>query len=125
MGLRVGWLAAVGGPLVGAVLVVGVSSSPAVEVLGGLEDEVYGDASGDGGIERGRRFMNALKLITRAVSLGDAETLIQHPASMTHASYGAEERARHGISDGLIRMSVGLENTEDLIDDLDQALRTL
>ena len=79
----------------------------------------------DGGIDRGRKFMNALKLITRAVSLGDAETLIQHPASMTHASYGAEERAKHGISDGLIRMSVGLENTEDLIDDLEQALRTL
>ena len=79
----------------------------------------------DGGIARGRKFMNALKLITRAVSLGDAETLIQHPASMTHASYGPEERARHGISDGLIRMSVGLENTEDLLDDLEQALRTL
>jgi methionine-gamma-lyase len=79
----------------------------------------------DGGIGRGRTFMNALKLIHRAVSLGDAETLIQHPASMTHASYGAEERARHGISDGLIRMSVGLENTEDLIEDLDQALRAL
>ncbi len=79
----------------------------------------------DGGIARGRTFMNALKLITRAVSLGDAETLIQHPASMTHASYGAEERARHGISDGLIRMSVGLENTEDLIDDLDQAMRSV
>lgn len=79
----------------------------------------------DGGIGRGRTFMNALKLITRAVSLGDAETLIQHPASMTHASYGAEERARHGISDGLIRMSVGLENTEDLLDDLDRALRSL
>ncbi|MCB1377611.1 MAG: PLP-dependent transferase [Alphaproteobacteria bacterium] len=79
----------------------------------------------DGGIARGRKFMNALKLISRAVSLGDAETLIQHPASMTHASYGAEERARHGISDGLIRMSVGLENTEDLIDDLDQALRQI
>ena len=79
----------------------------------------------DGGIERGRTFMNALKLIHRAVSLGDAETLIQHPASMTHASYGAEERARHGISDGLIRLSVGLENTEDLLDDVDQALRGL
>ena len=79
----------------------------------------------DGGIERGRKFMNALKLIHRAVSLGDAETLIQHPASMTHASYGAEERARHGISDGLIRLSVGLENTEDLLDDLDQAFRGL
>ena len=79
----------------------------------------------DGGIAEGRKFMNALKLIHRAVSLGDAETLIQHPASMTHTSYGAEERARHGISDGLIRMSVGLENTEDLIDDLEQGLGVL
>jgi methionine-gamma-lyase len=79
----------------------------------------------DGGMERGRTFMNALKLISRAVSLGDAETLIQHPASMTHASYGPEERARHGISDGLIRMSVGLENVEDILDDLDQALRQI
>ena len=79
----------------------------------------------DGGIERGRRFMNGLRLIHRTVSLGDAETLIQHPASMTHAFYGAEERARHGISDGLIRLSVGLENTEDLLDDIDQAFRSL
>ena len=79
----------------------------------------------DGGIALGRKFMNALKLVTRAVSLGDAETLIQHPASMTHAGYGPEERARHGITDGLIRLSVGLENTEDLLDDIDQALRGL
>ncbi len=65
----------------------------------------------EGGIDRGRRFMNCAEAHPPRVSLGDAETLIQHPASMTHASYGAEERARHGISDGLIRMSVGLENT--------------
>lgn len=77
----------------------------------------------DGGIERGRRFMNALKLVSRAVSLGDAETLVQHPASMTHALYSAEERARHGISDGLIRLSVGLETTEDLLEDIAAALR--
>ncbi|WP_421692926.1 trans-sulfuration enzyme family protein [Aestuariivirga sp.] len=75
-----------------------------------------------GGLERGRRFMNALRLIQRAVSLGDAETLIQHPASMTHALYGAEERARYGISDGLIRLSVGLENTGDLLEDIQTAL---
>uniref|UniRef100_UPI0035B19841 PLP-dependent transferase n=1 Tax=Aestuariivirga sp. TaxID=2650926 RepID=UPI0035B19841 len=77
----------------------------------------------DGGIERGRRFMNALKLVSRAVSLGDAETLVQHPASMTHALYSAEERVRHGISDGLIRLSVGLETTEDLLEDIAAALR--
>jgi methionine-gamma-lyase len=76
----------------------------------------------DGGVEMGMAFMNRLQLIHRAVSLGDTETLIQHPASMTHAIYGAEERARHGISDGLLRLSVGLENVDDLCDDLERAL---
>jgi methionine-gamma-lyase len=75
-----------------------------------------------GGIAQGRVFMNALRLAQRAVSLGDAETLVQHPASMTHATYSAAERAEHGISDGLIRMSVGLEDTDDILDDLDWAL---
>jgi len=76
----------------------------------------------DGGIEAGRRLMNRLTMIGRAVSLGDAESLIQHPASMTHSTYTAEERAEHGISDGLIRLSVGLEDVGDIIDDLAQAL---
>mgnify|MGYP003641201851 FL=1 len=76
----------------------------------------------DGGIEAGRRLMNRLAMIGRAVSLGDAESLIQHPASMTHSTYTAEERAEHGISDGLIRLSVGLEDVADIIDDLAQAL---
>ena len=66
--------------------------------------------------------MNRLTMIGRAVSLGDAESLIQHPASMTHSTYTAEERAEHGISDGLIRLSVGLEDVDDIIDDLAQAL---
>lgn len=76
----------------------------------------------DGGIEAGRRLMNRLTMIGRAVSLGDAESLIQHPASMTHSTYTAEERAEHGISDGLIRLSVGLEDVDDIIDDLAHAL---
>ncbi len=76
----------------------------------------------DGGIEAGRRLMNRLTMIGRAVSLGDAESLIQHPASMTHSTYTAEERAEHGISDGLIRLSVGLEDVDDIIGDLAQAL---
>ena len=76
----------------------------------------------EGGIAQGRALMNALKLAQRAVSLGDAETLVQHPASMTHATYSAAERADYGISDGLIRMSVGLEDTDDILDDLDSAL---
>lgn len=76
-----------------------------------------------GGIEAGIRFMDQLQLFTRAVSLGDAESLAQHPASMTHAVYTPEERAEHQISDGLIRLSVGLEDFEDLLSDLDQALQ--
>ena len=75
-----------------------------------------------GGLVAGQRMMNGLRMIARAVSLGDAETLIQHPASMTHSTYSPEERAAHGIGDGLIRLSVGLEDLGDIIDDLDGAL---
>jgi methionine-gamma-lyase len=78
-----------------------------------------------GGMAAGLRMMNALRLVQRAVSLGDAESLIQHPASMTHAAYSPQERALHGISDGLVRMSVGLETTEDILADLGQALDIL
>ena len=76
----------------------------------------------DGGIAGGIAMMNRLTMIQRAVSLGDAETLIQHPASMTHSTYTPEERAEHGISDGLIRLSVGLEEVEDILADLGKAL---
>lgn len=75
-----------------------------------------------GGLDAGRRFMNALRLITRAVSLGDAESLAQHPASMTHSFYTPEERQAHLISEGLVRISAGLEDREDLLEDIDQAL---
>jgi len=75
-----------------------------------------------GGLDAGRRMMNNLRMIARAVSLGDTETLIQHPASMTHSTYTAEERATHGISDGLIRLSIGLEDLSDILHDLDTAL---
>ncbi|WP_109397853.1 methionine gamma-lyase [Proteus faecis] len=75
-----------------------------------------------GGIKAGRVFLNRLNLFSRAVSLGDCESLAQHPATMTHATYSAEERQRHGISDGLIRLSIGLEDVDDLIADLEQAL---
>ena len=61
-----------------------------------------------GGLQSGVRFMDALQLVTRAVSLGDAETLAQHPASMTHSTYTPEQRAAHGIAEGLVRLSVGL-----------------
>ena len=75
-----------------------------------------------GGMDAGRAMMNRLNMIARAVSLGDAETLIQHPASMTHSTYTPEERAEHGISDGLVRLSVGLEEVEDILADLAQSL---
>lgn len=78
-----------------------------------------------GGIEAGKALINGLSMIHCAVSLGDAETLIQHPASMTHSPYTAEERARHGISDGLVRLSVGLEAADDIIADLVQSLDQL
>jgi methionine-gamma-lyase len=77
-----------------------------------------------GGYSAGIAMMNRLTLIRRAVSLGDAETLIQHPASMTHSTYSREEREAHGISEGLVRISVGLEQVEDILEDLHQALGT-
>lgn len=75
-----------------------------------------------GGLSAGIAFMDALDLVTRAVSLGDAETLVQHPASMTHATYSPEQRASHGLTDGLIRLSVGLEDHDDLRADIISAL---
>jgi methionine-gamma-lyase len=75
-----------------------------------------------GGFEEGKMVMNNVKLASLAVSLGDTETLIQHPASMTHSPYTPEERAAAGISEGLVRLSVGLETAEDIIADLKQAL---
>ncbi|MFK3723444.1 methionine gamma-lyase [Pseudomonas monteilii] len=76
-----------------------------------------------GGVAAGRRFMNALQLFSRAVSLGDAESLAQHPASMTHSAYSPQERLQHGISEGLVRLSVGLEEVDDLLADVEQALQ--
>jgi methionine-gamma-lyase len=75
-----------------------------------------------GGKVGGIAMMNRLRLIQRAVSLGDAESLIQHPASMTHSTYTPKERAAHGIAEGLVRLSVGLEGVEDILGDLMQAL---
>ena len=78
-----------------------------------------------GGKAAGMKLVNSLQLITVAVSLGDAESLIEHPASMTHSTYSEEELADAGIAPGLIRLSAGLENAEDLIADLEQAMSRL
>jgi methionine-gamma-lyase len=74
-----------------------------------------------GGFEAGEKVMNSVKFCQLAVSLGGVETLIQHPASMTHFSMGREAREAAGITDGLVRLSVGIENVNDIIEDLEQA----
>lgn len=76
-----------------------------------------------GGLNAGKKFIDNLKMCTRAVSLGTADTLISHPASMSHYGVTKEERLQFGITDGLIRMSVGLENIEDILNDLDNSLK--
>ena len=75
------------------------------------------------GLNAGKNFIDKLLLCTRAVSLGTADTLVSHPASMSHYGVSKEERLQFGITDGLIRMSVGLENIEDILTDLDNALQ--
>jgi methionine-gamma-lyase len=78
-----------------------------------------------GGLEAGKKFIDRLNMCTRAVSLGTTDTLISHPASMSHYSVPKTDRERFGITDGLIRMSMGIENIEDILADLDQALKPL
>jgi methionine-gamma-lyase len=75
-----------------------------------------------GGMRAGEALMNHVETCTLAVSLGNVDTLIQHPASMTHSAVPREERLNAGITDGLVRLSVGIENVEDIIRDLDCAL---
>src|SRR5205809_178594 len=80
---------------------------------------------GDGSLEAGRRVFDHFRLFTRAESLGGVESLVCHPASMTHASVPREERLRIGFLDGLLRLSVGIEDLDDLRADLDRALETI
>lgn len=75
-----------------------------------------------GGLNAGEKLMNRLKLVTLGVSLGNVDSLIQHPASMTHVSVPPAERAKMGITDGLVRFSVGIENIQDILADLEQGL---
>jgi len=76
-----------------------------------------------GGMQAGVDFMNKLKMCVRTVSLGTVDTLLSHPASMTHYSVPKEQREKYGITDGLIRMNVGIENVQDILADVEQALR--
>lgn len=110
-------------PLVSQVYYPGLKSHPGHQFIG-LQMKAAGGVIAfeiKGSLEDGETFINNTQLCTLAVSLGDAETLIQHPASMTHSPYTPEERAAAGISDGLIRLSVGLEDVNDIINDLKTA----
>jgi methionine-gamma-lyase len=78
-----------------------------------------------GGWEAGKKFINQLELCTKAISLGTVDTLVSHPASMSHAGIPPAERAKYGITDGLIRMSIGIENIEDLLIDMEKGLAGL
>ena len=78
-----------------------------------------------GGYHAAVQLMQNLELITLAVSLGNVDSLIEHPASMTHAALSPEDRLAVGITDELIRFSVGIENIEDVIADLDQGIRSI
>jgi methionine-gamma-lyase len=111
-------------PLVNNLMYPGLKSHPQYKL--GLKQ--HKDTGGmitfevEGGIEAGKILMNSVKLCQLAVSLGGVETLIQHPASMTHFSMGKEARLAASVADGLVRLSVGIENPDDLIADLEQAL---
>ena len=110
-------------PLVSQVYYPGLKSHPGHKFIGSQMKAPGGVIAFEikGSLEDGETFINNTQLCTLAVSLGDAETLIQHPASMTHSPYTPEERAAAGISDGLIRLSVGLEDVNDVINDLKTA----
>jgi cystathionine gamma-lyase len=113
-------------PRVARVLYPGLPTHPGHDIAARQMNGAFGamltfEMHGD--FEKTRRVVGATQLFQLAVSLGAVESLIEQPASMSHASYDPADRAAHGITDGLIRLSVGLEDFDDLRDDLDQALR--
>jgi len=111
-------------PMVASVRYIGLPSHPQHELakrqMSGFGSMISFELTG--GFAAGRQLMNNVRLATLAVSLGGVESLIEHPASMTHASMSREAREAAGFTDGLVRYSVGIEDVEDLIADLDQAL---
>jgi cystathionine beta-lyase/cystathionine gamma-synthase len=112
-------------PRVARVLYPGLPDHPGHEIAARQMDGAFGamlsfEVVGD--YAAAKRVVETTKLFQLAVSLGAVESLIEQPASMSHASYDHEDRLAHGIEDGLIRLSVGLEDFEDLRDDLDRAL---
>lgn len=102
----------------------GLPSHPQADVVGRQMSMGGGCLAVDlrGGLEAGRAFAEGLELAHLAPSLGGPETLVTHPATMTHASMHPEDRAEAGIGDGLVRLSIGLEHPDDLVDDVERAL---
>jgi cystathionine beta-lyase/cystathionine gamma-synthase len=110
-------------PKVKKVLYPGLASHPQHEIARRQQKGPGGMLSFDlGSVDAARRFLNQVKLCALAESLGGVESLISLPALMTHASMPAEVRERVGITEGLVRLSVGIEDSDDIIADLDQAL---
>lgn len=122
-------------PYVKAVYYPGLESHPQHELASRqMENGMYGgmisfelkdDVKGLSSFEAGKKLLNSLKIPAIAVSLGDPDSLIEHPASMTHANVSPEDRLAAGITDGLIRLSVGLESAKDLIADFEQAFAVI
>jgi methionine-gamma-lyase len=114
-------------PLIKWVMYPGLKSHPQYEI-GLKQHKGHGGMISFelmGGFEAGKIMMNSVKVCKLAVSLGGVESLIQHPASMTHFSMGPEHRKTAGISEGLVRISVGIESVDDLIEDIDNTLEMI
>lgn len=114
-------------PKIAHVFYPGLASHPQYEIAK-KQMEAYGGLLTfeiKGGLEAGVTLMNSLKLCALAVSLGEANTLVQHPASMTHWYVDEKSRREGGITDGLVRFSAGLENINEIIEDLAQALENI
>jgi O-acetylhomoserine (thiol)-lyase len=77
-----------------------------------------------GGLESGKRFIESVKLLSHLANIGDAKSLVIHPASTTHQQLAREEQAETGVTEDYIRLSIGIEDLEDIKEDIDQALRT-
>jgi methionine-gamma-lyase len=110
-------------PKVAEVFYPALTSHPQHEIAKRQMSGFGGMISFDvGGVAEGKRLVNNVKVCTLATSLGGVETILQHSASMTHATLSSEERLKAGVTDGLIRLSVGIEDAQDLISDLESAL---
>ncbi|MEM0141521.1 MAG: PLP-dependent transferase [Thermoplasmatales archaeon] len=113
-------------PYVNLVTYPGLTNHPSHQLARKYIKENYGGLVGfgiKGGLEAGRRFISSVRLFSHLANIGDTKSLVVHPASTTHQQLTEQERSETGITDDYIRLSVGLEEIEDILDDLDQALK--